>query len=272
MKLGKTQAYEDLSIAPSLELKHCGRGFFIITLITINRTIFGIETCVEVVPPPTFGSINRTIFGIETRWGRYLWLFAWSYQSHHLWNWNFVSFNGAGVCCNFYQSHHLWNWNVEGNDRRIIAWRLSIAPSLELKFPRWAPASAGRGLSIAPSLELKSGFRWSRRILKTLYQSHHLWNWNLIEVCTWNTRLHYQSHHLWNWNPILINDGRLNISTYQSHHLWNWNERGADNRYWPVQPINRTIFGIEIFYLWFLMKKGWITINRTIFGIEIRAG
>ena len=122
-----------LSIAPSLELKRVIALRPVFSDWSINRTISGIETnfarhsgnfdfILSIAPSlelkllPWFRgghlilAINRTISGIET------WIVAqqmeerWPYQSHHLWNWNFP-------LCNFL----------------VKCYKLSIAPSLELK-------------------------------------------------------------------------------------------------------------------------------------------
>ena len=146
-----------------------------------------------------------------------------------------------------YQSHHLWNWNPRTTPRQIPQISLSIAPSLELKhsLPVWlrfVRSSINRtisgietrdlafrrrmdvALSIAPSLELKLE-KSNAEMVFTIYQSHHLWNWNYLQLIMrlfsimlsiapslelkraiqassiWCTTV-YQSHHLWNWNSI----------------------------------------------------------------------
>ena len=189
-----------------------------------------------------------------------------------------------------YQSHHLWNWNPQNWKRAGSGWRLSIAPSLELK---------------QIYVIINCNFT-------IFYQSHHLWNWNSKELRRLMEEEYYQSHHLWNWNSWVnctvsisactINRTISGIETqnlclfrvegsyYQSHHLWNWNKLALDKRagllYLSIAPslelklstssISFWNFGLyQSHHLWNwniinLAKtlKQYYTINRTISGIE----
>ena len=99
-----------LSIEPSLELKHQFIKRIIHYTFPINRTISGIETSVL---------INTKLWAI-------------SYQSNHLWNWNsWIHFSPRAV--KYYQSNHLWNWNLRLRNQTAWIPYLSIEPSLELK-------------------------------------------------------------------------------------------------------------------------------------------
>ena len=101
--------------------------------------------------------------------------------------------------------------------------KLSIAPSLELKLCILILRECDRSLSIAPSLELKR-----------FWESLHL-----------RSRWIYQSHHLWNWNIDRKNVRYGDDNDYQSHHLWNWNIKETGLKVHDNHTINRTIFGIE---------------------------
>ena len=258
---------------------------------SINRTIFGIETRVKFVW--LHGSsipINRTIFGIETKKtlpgpGVFSQLsIAPSLELKR------KQISHMHALFKRYQSHHLWNWNTdypEGWEPYSVP--LSIAPSLELKRVQvnarntcfhpinrtifgietsklircWMDPL----LSIAPSLELK---RYSGRCnlaSRDFYQSHHLWNWNIIlECCIFflcrlsiapSLELKRMKTTTIAWLCITINrtifgietvqlqGTELDVKLYQSHHLWNWNNIILVNKYGIVCTINRTIFGIE---------------------------
>ena len=78
-----------------------------------------------------------------------------------------------------YQSHHLWNWNFTD----MIGFSDDLSPinrtifGIETKTAK--PALCCSCLSIAPSLELKQRGSYVYVSRQVIYQSHHLWNWNI---------------------------------------------------------------------------------------------
>ena len=102
------------------------------------------------------------------------------YQSHHLWNWNVARF--AIALTTEYTINRTISGieTINGIHKFRLSEPLSIAPSLELKPVCNVNEATPSVLSIAPSLELKLGSAPVRVDVPVIYQSHHLWNWNIM--------------------------------------------------------------------------------------------
>ena len=170
------------------------------TPFSINRTIFGIETPIRSHQQGTRLSINRTIFGIETSI-----LADRQREARHAINRTIFGIETVKpvfleCLCILSIAPSLELKQVKQKEQLFAFW-LSIAPSLELKQLFYTVCYAPFFLlSIAPSLELKriNPCKIPRKCIN--YQSHHLWNWNMIAALAKIYRRVYQSHHLWNWN------------------------------------------------------------------------
>ena len=191
----------NLSIAPSLELKHHTRVNVSARLIFYQSHHLWnwnkISACGGSASPPL--SIAPSLELKPVSFGGIMHQGAF-YQSHHLWNWNkelrFLQIKHINLSiapslelkptnrqpdnCRLepYQSHHLWNWNDRSKCQWWYTYFLSIAPSLELKqwmrgIPQVMAFAINRTISGIETV-IASVFQF----FNFLYQSHHLWNWN----------------------------------------------------------------------------------------------
>jgi len=130
-----------------------------IAILTINRTISGIETCNCIAPSSVDFTLSIEPFlELKRSKNRKQWTKKHHYQSNHFWNWN------SGVVLKLLSVLSI-NRTISGIETSFNL--ASLLPYLIL--------------SIEPFLELKLDPFRSNDPSRS-YQSNHFWNWNNFEV------------------------------------------------------------------------------------------